>query len=257
MIIRSKSSFPGVVAPAADWTPAQPTTNGGVSPLVWEVPGVANFQDTAKTTPAGVGDVVGAVENQGSDSHDLTQGTAASKPTLQQVTINSVTSVIWRLDGTDDFLRVAAFAGAIAQPYTAFAVAKLSATANVFRQVTDGPGLSSRVGMYQRNTTAWAITCGTELIDGASDTNWNIWTLLANGASSQFWHNGISKASGNAGTQSLTGLVVGANTNGSGGYWIGDIGQILVYPGDLSLADKNQVNDYLERVTGISVTAIT
>jgi hypothetical protein len=39
--------------------------------------------------------------------------------------------------------------------------------------------------------------------------------------------------------------------------WKGDIGPILIYPGNLSNADKNQVGEYLASVTGISWTTIT
>lgn len=244
------------------WTPAQPTTSGGILPHTWEVPGVANFQDTAKTTPAGVGDVVGAVVNQGSDTHDIVQATTANKPTLQQVTINSVTSYVWRFDGTNDSLKGAFGGGAISQPFTVFAVAKLDATLvndNTFRIWIDSDDTSNRM-VLQKSSLAtpdnWRIFGGAALSGGDADANWNIWTALFNGVSSQFWLSGVSEASGDAGAGTPDGITVGSAYNAAF-FWKGDIGPILIYPGNLSTVDKNQVGGYLERVTGIAWTTIT
>lgn len=243
------------------WTPAQPTTSGGVLPHTWEVPGVANFQDAAKTTPAGVGDVVGAAVNQGSDAHDIVQATTDNKPTLQQATINSVTSYVWRFDGTNDSLQGAFGGGAISQPFTVFAVAKLDAAAvndNISRAVLDGI-TGAEMAVYKRSNESpdsWSLYAGSFLVDGAANSDWLIRTASFNGVTSQLWHNGVSQVSGNAGAHSPTGVIVGSAT-AAVFPWLGDIGPILIYPGNLSTADKNQVGLYLERVTGIVWTTIT
>jgi hypothetical protein len=226
------------------------------------VPNVGNFQDAAKTTVAADTDPVGAVVNQGSDTYDVVQATAGNRPTIQDVTIGSVTSYVWQFDGTNDFLQAAFGGGAISQPFTVFAVAQLDATAvndGLRHVIIDGDDSSNRMVMRQElvgTPQFWGLFGGTGLIGGSSDSNWNSWTSLFNGISSQFWLNGVSEASGNAGANTPNGITVGALWNATQP-WKGYIGQILIYPGNLSTADKNQVGEYLASVTGISWTTIT
>jgi hypothetical protein len=227
------------------------------------VQGVGNFQDAAKTTVAGLTDPVGAAVNQGSDTYDVVQATAGNRPTLQQVTIGSVTSYVWRFDGVNDFLQGAFGGGAISQPLTIFAVGKLDAAAvndNDFHHLFGGNTSVDAPILRQRSVTtpdSWEIRAGTPLVGGDSDGSWNIWAALFNGASSQFWASGVSEASGAAGSTGLSGLTVGGIYPTSASFWEGDIGQILIYSGNLSNADKNQVGEYLASVTGISWTTIT
>jgi hypothetical protein len=251
------------VTAVAPWTPASPTTGGGVSPHTWKVPGVGNFQDAAKTTVAALTDPVGAVVNQGSDTYDVTQATAGNRPTLQQVTIGSVTSYVWLLDGTNDYLLGAFGGGAISQPLTIFSVGQLDVTAvndNTFRHLLAGSADTNAPLIRQRSVTSpdsWEIRSGTPLVGGDSDGNWNIWTVLFNGASSQFWLNGVSETTGNAGSTGMDGLTIGGQAVNGQLPWKGDIGQILIYASNLSNADKNQVGEYLASVTGISWSTIT
>nr|NIQ88590.1 hypothetical protein [Deltaproteobacteria bacterium] len=85
--------------------------------------------------------------------------------------------------------------------------------------------------------------------------DWNTWTCLLNGASSQFWHNGTSQASGNAGANDLDGITVG-DRQPTGFPWTGDITEIITYRGGLPDADKNQVGRYLADRYGLSYTDI-
>ena len=83
------------------------------------------FQDAAKTTPAGNGDVVGAWGDKSGQGNDATQTTTAAKPTVQFNVLNGKS--VLRFDGTDDFLSTGAFAGgSLSQPTTFFLVEKIS-----------------------------------------------------------------------------------------------------------------------------------
>ena len=86
-------------------------------------------------------------------------------------------------------------------------------------------------------------------------SDWNIWTILYNGASCQFWHNGVSEVSGNAGANGIDGVTIGADIAGSD-CWDGDIVEIIHYDADLSDADKNQVGNYLATRYGLTYTSI-
>lgn len=244
------------------WTPANPTSDGDISPHTWHIPGLGNFQDSAKTTPVTAAtDPVGASVNQGSDTYDIVQATAANRPTLQQVTNNGKTFYTWLVDGINDRLQGAFGGGAISQPYTVFVVARLDATAvndNANHYMLDGDDGSNRLIVGQQSSGIpdnWLVNAGANLTGGDSNGNWNIWTILLNGASSQYWINGTSKASGNAGAQTPNGITVGCLFDGSN-FFKGYIAPILSYPGNLSTADKNQVGQYLSRITGITYTDI-
>ena len=78
---------------------------------------------------------------------------------------------------------------------------------------------------------------------------------MVNGASSGLWANGVSKASGNAGTKVMDGLTVGTASGGTLP-WKGYVGQRLIYTSNLSDADKNQVGQYLADYYGLTWTDI-
>jgi hypothetical protein len=109
----------------------------------------------------------------------------------------------------------------------------------------------------QGGADQWGIYSGISFIrGGTSDTSPHIIACLFNGSLSQFWVDGSSIANGNAGSAVLDGLTLGSNHQ-SAQFWKGYIGPILIYPGNLSTADKNQVGEYLASVTGISWSTIT
>ena len=249
----------GGVAPPA-WTPASTTTDGGISPHTWLYPDVGLYQNLAGTTPAvSDGDVVGNWTNQGSDASAFVQNTADYMPLLKLNIVNGQS--VLRFDGVNDYL-VGSFTGGISQPSTLFVVAQLAAGSvndGAIHAIIDGDDSSreSRVIQYSGvNPDAWRITAGTALTGGDSDGNWNIWTVLWNGATSQFWLNGLSEASGNAGAEAPNGLTIGAQYNVAVP-WSGDIAEILWYPGNLSDADKNEVGQYLATKYALSYTPIT
>ena len=164
-------------------------------------------------------------------------------------------------DDGGDWLGPNAFTAALSQPYTAFAVAQLAPAAvndNNYHFILDGDDTTNRLVLLQRadNTPdAWALNAGVGLVGGNSNGNWNIWTVLANGVTSQFWHNGISQVSGNAGAHNADGLTIGSHPTGTLG-WIGDISEILIYDPNLSTADMNQVAQYIAAKTAIVYTPI-
>lgn len=255
------SGLSGIAGSIVVWTPASATTDGGVLPHTWQY-ALASilYQDSGKTTPVTAdGDPVGAAVNQGSDIYDIVQATSGAKPTYKTGILNG--QPVLRFDGGDSL--IGAFAGgAISQPYTIFVVSQLSAGAvndNNTHFLTDGNDATNRAGVFKNAGTtpdSWALFAGANLVGGNSDSDWNIWTILPNGASSQFWDSGVSEASGNAGANSIDGLAVGARYDGTASWWIGDIAEVLIYTGNLSTADKNQVAQYLSTKYAIAYTPI-
>ncbi len=72
-----------------------------------------------------------------------------------------------------------------------------------------------------------------------------IHTLIFDGANSKHYIDGELVATGNAGTASLSGLLLGAFQTGTYGTWTGDIAEILVYSAALSDLDRASVENYL------------
>lgn len=243
---------------AVMWNPSMPT-GGGVLAHTDIDPTIDIYQDAAKTTPATAdGNPVGAIDNQGSDIYTVIQSTALNKPTLKLNILNGLSALLF--DGAD-YLKGTFAGGLLAQPFMIFAVAQLSTpNDNANRNLVDGDDSTNRIYIYQRSGATpddWSIYAGTANVsDGNSDSAWHIFSALYNGASSQLWLSGVSSAGpGNPGANGVDGITVGARNDGSAG-WKGYIVRALIYPANLSNADKNQVGQYLATKYGLTWTDI-
>ena len=245
------------------WSPALPTTDGGLLPEHWYRSDSGLWQDAGVTPAVLDGAVIGRWEDLTANADHVNQAVVASKPTLQNAAGDLLNGQpVVRFDGANDFL-VGAFTtgGAFTQPFTIFVVTALDATAvndNLDHIVISGDDGVNYIWMFQRAAAlpdAWAINAGASVQGAASNSNWNTWTTLINGAGSQFWHNGISQAVGNAGAQIIDGLSIGIH-GGVAGPWKGDVAEILAYDADLSNADDNQVGNYLATRYGLAYTDI-
>jgi len=88
---------------------------------------------------------------------------------------------------------------------------------------------------------------GLWLDGGISNTAWQVWAVLFNGVVSEFWINGLSDASGNAGPSAFSGITVGNWFGGGDNSWNGDIAELLLYDTALSAADRATVETYLNQ----------
>jgi hypothetical protein len=261
---RSHRLVNGVFPTGAEvWTPAQPTA-GGYLPEHWYRSDDA-YQDAARTTPdASDGDVIGSKTDLTANTDHISQANVGNKPTWQSGAGDLLNGhPVVRFDAIDDYLQGAfTTGGSMAQPNTLFAVAKLDNALiddNVSRYLLDGDDAANRQALYKSFSTtpdSWAMYFGAAAISGtAGDANWNIWTAVANGAASQFWHNGISEAIGNSGAHAMDGLTLGTRYDGTGP-WGGDVVEVILYEQNLSNADKNQVGQYLAARYALTYTDI-
>lgn len=244
------------------WTPASATV-GGVLPHTWHsADSGALYTDAAKTTlAANDDDLIYISTNQGSDAHDIVQATELDRPKLKLSVLNG--KPVLRFSVGDERL-VGAFTGALTQPFTVYVVARLDVSvvnAN-FGDYTllDGDDATNRMLLRQQDSVdpdAWEINAGSGLVGSAADANWNIWTVLFNGTSSAFWHNGLLEIIGNAGTQEPDGMSLGDLYGGTTRGWLGDVAEILIYKSNLSDTDKNQVGNYLANKYGLTWTNFT
>lgn len=165
---------------------------------------------------AGTGFIVTVYDQVG--ANNPTQATAASQPAYIANGQNS--KPITRLDGMDDLLQTA-FSGALSQPYSLYFAAEIDATDvndNAIHAFVSSDDATNVMLAYKSNTGSpdvWTINASVALNGGAADANFNVWSILFNGASSQFWLNGISEGLGNAGTNNADGITIGAHYNGA------------------------------------------
>lgn len=246
-------------ASGAPWTPADATPDGGYNAVHWYRADDC-YEDAARTTVAADdGDPVGSWTDKASADH-ASQGTSANRPTLQTAELNGES--VLRFDGSNDYLQGAyTNGGVLDQPFTILVVSKLDASAvndNVDHKMIDGDDSSDRAMIGKDGATTpddWEFETGTSITGGAADSNWNIWTLVGNGASSRLWQNGISEAAGNSGAEEPTGITIGARYSAED-YWDGDIAEIVIFEANLSNADKNTLGGYASDRYNIAYTDI-
>jgi len=240
------------------WTPANPT-GSGVRPAHWfKADGGTNCQFTtgASVYALADGDVVGWATQYGTVAiSGVSNPTTANKPILRTNVKNG--KPVWRFNSTANILQSGVIA-TLAQPFTVFAVAAEDAT-----QIADGAYrliLSSFLGtndmeVGKSNGNNFYMYGGTALSDGAMNANWTIWTTVFNGLSSGMYLSGVLAISGQAGAANIQCITIGGYKTGSF-LFKGDIAEILIYPGALSTADKNQVGQYLSKKYAITYTNI-
>jgi hypothetical protein len=229
---------------------------GGFSPLT--IPGLALWLDASDastlfqshdgTTPAVAdGDVVGYWGDKSSNGRNPIQATTANKPLLKLATQNGRNVV--RFDGINDYLQVA-FA-ALPQPNTVFLVFK--STGALFRRFTDGTGAGDRcVIFFDSAFPNYAMFAGTSVqIPGVSAANWNLFTVLFNGASSTARVNRALAASGDTGLNSLGGLTLAIDINLSSYPAAVDFSELIIVNGAITDANRNAVEQYLVSKWGI------
>jgi hypothetical protein len=76
---------------------------------------------------------------------------------------------------------------------------------------------------------SFAMSAGASLTwSNASSNAYHLFSLLYNSTSSQAWQDGVSKATGNAGTQNADGITIGARFDGGAQWWNGDIATVAI-----------------------------
>jgi len=192
------------------------------------------WQDSARTTAANDTDPCGALDDLSGNGNHVLQATAGARPTVNASGVNSKRALSF--DG-GDFLALAAFAsGDLAQARTVALIVKAGATGASYVYL-DSKDTAKRHQIYEDNASpVWGLYSGVELLSvTATNTNLHLHVTLANGASSAHYLDGTSIASGNAGSQAMAGITLGANWGGAShapngtfevfaAVWSGDIG---------------------------------
>lgn len=198
------------------------------------------FQASDGTTPATAdNDVVGYWGDKSGNGRNAIQATTANKPLLKLAVQNGRNVVRW--GGTDDYL-LSNFGATLAQPNTIFCIANVSGGNNF---VFDGLTAGTRSLVYRNATHMEMFSGGSIQLTGILGTSKTQYSLIYNGSSSSGRVNGSLVNSGDAGTQSLTGVVLGAQCSLAIGWLTGDICEMLVYNALLTGDEIARVEAYL------------
>jgi len=201
------------------------------------------FQDAAKTTPAGGGDVVGAWADKSGQGNDATQATTANKPTVSAAAINGINAILG--DGTDDELDISV--GPLTVE-TIFAVVTNNSSGS--DRTVLGVNASFRLRFpatgtneieYRYNAVNASISAG------FTEANANIFRAIYNGTQSN-----LSVNDGIPDTQitAQAGHTWGQVFSGPTRYFSGLMGELLIYDSALSVGNIALILDYLKNKWG-------
>ncbi len=212
------------------------------------------FQDAAKTTAAGDGDVVGAWADKSGQGKDATQTTTADKPTLQTGIVNGLPVV--RFDGTDDFLNIPDLSALTEGEL--FVVIKLDA---------DPPVLNSgawKFGSTGQNTF-WPTAATGVIQDSFGSTvrktvgnlvtslaQFNIYNVVSRAGEWTANLNGAQEFTTGTNTAGFTN-VPRIGRNGAADFLKGDKAELLLYSPTLSIANRGLIADYLATKYGVTL----
>ena len=205
------------------------------------------YQDSAMSSQVTAdGQLVGAWADKAKARH-VTQPTGTLQPIYRSSFINSLPAV--ESDGVDDHLKVAA--PVLAQPLTIYFVGKLN-TAALQQRWLDGASGS----VFQVMVTATGvrrITAPTNIDAGAASTTAKLHTCIFNTTASEYYVDGVLAAGpADVGTNSITGLTLFATRSTFTNNLSGGIGELLIYSGAHSAAQRSQVELYLKRRWGLA-----
>jgi len=199
-------------------------------------------------TIIGFGGRVSQWNDKGGSGNDVTQSIGSKQPSTGTDVINGFNALSF--DGVDDYLQRINFTGGVlSQPNTIIMVWELPALPATGAQLIDGGATGERhVIEFRRiadNNEIWGMWAGNHA-DGTVRTinTPYITTSLFNGNSSEGYINGVLDISGNVSTQALNGTTIAAAYDVAGFLKV-KIGEIIVYPGELTDFDRQQVETSL------------
>jgi hypothetical protein len=210
------------------------------------------FTDTNKTTPVTAdAQTIGCIADKSGQGNDLTQATGANRP-VYKAAIQNGQSVGRFTRATPMYVdRTTYVGGQAAQPVTWFFVCKAGATAT---DETYADGITAR-HIFRPDTVggSYLFFAGTSATFGATDTNWHVFCVTVNGASSKFYKDGGAGTGINPNTGATNGLRIGADSGAANGFG-GDGGLVLLYNSGLSLANINALGPSLASKWGTTWT---
>lgn len=214
-----------------------------------DVSGLHVWLDAADSTTLTVPN--GKVEqwrDKSGNGNNVNQTTEANRPNSGVKYLNGYNTVDFDAN-TSDYLISDTWSVALTQPITAFVVSNtnsLNSTRYIFAGLNAGEAI-----FFKDSSNKYTMNAGASLADSSAiDIAFHCWTLEFNGASSVLSKDGTSVASGNAGSNGLTGMALGSSRLGTL-FHDGSIGEVLIYDGALSSGNITLIETYLSDKWGL------
>lgn len=212
--------------------------------------------DDSSTISIGVG--VAQWDDKSGQGNHLVQAVTTEQPTILSSAINGRDAISF--DGINDSLRVSSFTGGNQpQPTTVFLVYTPDSDSSAIQTYFDGgSGVTGERNLLRQQTPsgAYSMYAGSfvqfiETMPSSFIAN----TVVFDEANSEYFINGVSKTTGNIGTRTLNGVVLGADYVGNFPAET-DIAMVLVYDGALTSDQLDDVHDYIETEFDLGMTLV-
>lgn len=194
---------------------------------------------------------VATINDETGNGHTASQATAGKKPVLRSTGLGGKPA--WEFDGVDDFAQTGSFT-AIGQPATIVLVCQFLALSGTNEPI-DGIGSSNRMIVFSNATSRYSINAGTSIAAGTTNTSPHALIAEFNSAANDtLLVDGTNVITGEAGSQSATGLTLGARFDGTAGFanvrtaFVGLIGRVL------TSTERQNLDTWAQDFYGITVS---
>jgi len=255
MLTKGIGNIPIILGGAAAWTPASPTTDGGVSPWAW--------QDASTESGYSDGDPFTPFTDQSGNARSPAQATTSKKPTYKENIQNSLPAILF--DDTDDYLFINDLTLFSTANFTIFLVGKYSAKGILF-SFTNGATSSYYCLEFKVQSTSQvdmgygdgSNAAGKNLNTGDISSSCILTIQRETVTTLRVWNNGASKLdttiAGATYYLDIDRYALGGRLNNGNENVAGYIHEILVYSTVLSTADIDQIEAYLSEKWGIELS---
>jgi len=181
---------------------------------------------------------------------NVAQAVGANQPThvISDAAYNGQSTVSF--DG-GDYLDTSTFSSALSQPNSIFIVGEFSAIPT--EMMIDSIVAGDRTIIYSGAGPENRLFAGANLNGGTTDANPHIYEGLFNSPNSELLVDGVSEATGDAGTDGMPSLRVGSDINAVANFLTGTIAEVIVYNALVSPVDRTLIRNYLSTRYSITV----
>lgn len=201
------------------------------------------FQDAAKTTAAGVSDVVGGWADKSAQGNDATQGTTSKKPIVSAAVIGGLNTV---LGDSDDEMVISV--GTLTNE-TIFAVVKRVDTASGSAIIT--VDANTRLFFPAAGTIRYRFNATNAVVAGVTDTDPNIYRARYDGANITMSVNNGTPTSTAAASLVHTWDTIMSELGTA--FLKGHLAEIIVYDNALSVGNVALIENYLSNKWSITI----
>jgi hypothetical protein len=223
-----------------------------VTPATWTkeisstLPTVSGLQlhldaSDASTITKDGSNLVSAWNDKSGQANHVTQATGSKQPLWVDQVQDTFPTI--RFDGSNDEMAVT-YGSSLSTAATVFIVCTMPTASGGERMVFDGLTSGGRFAYLKSSGNIHYMYRGNGVSSTTVDKTMRMFTLVWNGSSSSLGIDGTDVTTGNVGTQSPTGLRLGAQYN-SANFGDTDICEILIYGSALSTADRTSIENYL------------